>query len=102
MPPRRPCTLVPTALVPKRPTAPKVLPRPPSRGNPSGSSTTTVPQPQATPQTSTLVPTVPVMAQVNQKLLGTPPKHFNGKANQALTFWNTLENYVKIRAEKGP
>ena len=57
---------------------------------------TTVPQPQATPQTSTPVPTVPIMTQVNSKLLGTPPKHFNSKANWALAFWNMLENYYTI------
>ena len=50
------------------------------------------------PQTSTPVPTVPVMAQVNYKLLGSPPEPFKGKANQALTFWNMLENYYNIKA----
>ena len=92
VPPPRPCTLVPTTLVPKRPTTPKVPPRSPSWGNPLGSTMTTAPQSQATPKTSTSVPTVSIMAQVSQKLLGMPPEHFDGKAKWALTFWNTLEN----------
>ena len=50
------------------------------------------------PQTSTPVPTVPVMAQVNHKLLRSPPEPFKGKADRALTFWNMLENYYNINA----
>ena len=50
------------------------------------------------PQTSTPVPTVPVMAQVNHKLLRLPPEPFKGKADWALTFWNMLENYYNINA----
>ena len=38
------------------------------------------------------------MAQVNNKLLGSPPKPFKGKANWALAFWNMLENYYNINA----
>ena len=95
-PPPRPRTLVPTASVPKRPTTPQVPLRPPSWGQPSRSTMATVPQPQAIPQTSTLVPTVPIMAQVNTKLLGTPLKHFDGKADWALAFWNMLGNYYTI------
>ena len=38
------------------------------------------------------------MAQVNNKLLRLPPKPFKGKADQALAFWNTLENYYNINA----
>ena len=98
MPPPRPRTLVPTAQVPKRPATPSVPPRPPSRGQSSRSTTTAVPQLRTTPQTSTSVPTVPVMAQVNNKLLRSPPKPFKGKADQALAFWNTLENYYNINA----
>ena len=50
------------------------------------------------PQTSTPVPTVPIMAQVNHKLLRLPPEPFEGKADRALTFWNMLENYYNINA----
>ena len=97
-PPPRPSTLVPTVSVPKRPATPPVPPRPSSQGQASRSIMTATPQTRTTSQTSAPVPTVPIMAQVNHKLLGLPPKPFEGKADRALTFWNTLENYYNINA----
>jgi hypothetical protein len=39
------------------------------------------------------------MAQAHQPhLLGTAPKSFNGSANKAIAFWNTLENYYTTNA----
>ena len=96
VPPPRPCTLVPTTSVPKRPATPPIPPKLPLRGQSLRSTMTTVSQSRAAPQTSTPVPTVPVMAQNNHKLLGSPPEPFEGKADQALAFWNTLENYYNI------
>jgi hypothetical protein len=39
------------------------------------------------------------MAQAHQpRLLGTAPESFNGSADKAIAFWNTLENYYTANA----
>jgi hypothetical protein len=39
------------------------------------------------------------MAQAHQPhLLGTAPKNFNGSADKAIAFWNTLKNYYTANA----
>jgi hypothetical protein len=39
------------------------------------------------------------MAQAHQpRLLGTAPESFDGSADKAIAFWNTLENYYTANA----
>jgi hypothetical protein len=39
------------------------------------------------------------MAQAHQpRLLGTAPESFDGSADKAIAFWNTLENYYTTNA----